>query len=171
MNNLSKRIELVANIAIIIVALILAAVLVKRYLLPNAEPNQVATDRSIKAGTKLSVDGVDWAKNERTLVLALSTECRYCTESAPFYQRLAQKRSEGVRIKLVAVLPQEISQSQKYLNDHRITVDDVKQARPSSLGVAGTPTLIIADRTGTVTKSWVGKLPAEKEAEVLTMLQ
>jgi len=171
MNDLFKRVEFLANIAIVIVALVLGVVLVKRFLLPGDEPRPIATDRSIKVGTKLSVDGVDWARNERTLVLALSTDCRFCTDSAPFYRQFAQKRSEGARIKLVAVLPQEISESQKYLSDHGITVDDIKQARPSSIGVSGTPTLIIADGTGTVTKSWVGKLPAEKEAEVLTLLQ
>ena len=171
MNNLFKKVEFLANIAIVIVALVLGAVLVKRYLLPTSQPSQIATDRLVKAGTKLSVNGVDWAKNKRTLVLALSTDCRFCTESAPSYQRLAQKRSEGAHITMVAVLPQELSQSQKYLSDHGITVDDVKQAKPSSIGASGTPTLIMTDGNGMVTKAWVGKLPPVKEAEVLALLQ
>lgn len=171
MNGVYKKVELLANIAIVVVALVLGAVLVKRYLLPGPQPEPIATDRQIKAGTKLSLEGIDWAKNERTLLLALSTDCRFCTESAPFYQRLIQERTRGTNLKLVAVLPQELTESNKYLRDNGIIVDEVKQARPSMIGVAGTPTLIIVDGAGMVTKSWVGKLPAEKEAEVLKSLQ
>jgi hypothetical protein len=170
MNTLFKKIELLANIAIVIVALALGAVVVRRYLLPASQPAQIATPRVVKAGTKLSMEGVDWAKNERTLVLALSTDCRFCTESSPFYQLLAQKRS-GAHVKLVAVLPQDSGDSQKYLRDLGITVDDVKQGKPGSIGVSATPTLIMIDGNGIVTKSWLGKLPAEEEAEVLALLQ
>jgi hypothetical protein len=34
-------------------------------------------------------------------------------------------------------------------------------------GVRGTPTLIIVDATGVVKQSWVGRLNAERESEVL----
>jgi len=171
MNNLFRRVEFLANIALITLALLLGAVLVKRYLLHNPQPNQVIAEPQVKVGTKLSMEGVDWAKNQRTLLLALSTNCRFCTESAPFYQRLAEARSRSANVKLLAVLPQELSESQKYLSDHGIIVDDIKQAMPSTIGVAGTPTLIMTDSDGIVTKSWVGKLPAEREGEVLSWLQ
>ena len=68
---------------------------------------------------------------------------------------------------LVAVLPQSVGESQKYLNDLGVSVDDIKQAGLDAVQVRGTPTLIMADRTGTVVESWAGKLPAEAEGEVL----
>ena len=165
MNNLTKRIELLANVAIIVVALLLGAVLVKRYLLPQA-PSPQAQAR-IQPGTKLSVPGVEWGKNERTLLLVLSTTCHYCTESSPFYQRLAQEKAKKGGVGLVAVLPQSVDESRKYLNGLGVAVDDVRQAGLDTVQVRGTPTLIVADRTGAVVESWVGKLPAEAEAEVL----
>ncbi len=165
MDNLNKRIELLANVAIIVVALLLGAVLVKRYLLPQA-PSPQAQSR-IQPGTKLSVPGIEWGKNERTLLLVLSTTCRFCTESSPFYQRLAQEKARKGGVGLIAVLPQSVSESQKYLNGLGVPVDDVKQAGLDAVQVRGTPTLIVADRTGAVLESWVGKLPAEAEAEVL----
>lgn len=164
MNNLTKRIELLANIAIIIVAVLLGGVLVKRYLLPQAESPQAQA--RIQPGTKLSVPGVEWDKNERTLLLVLSTSCHFCTESSPFYQRLAQEKARKGGVGLVAVLPQSVDESQKYLNGLGVSVDDIKQAGLDAVQVRGTPTLILADRTGAVVESWVGKLPAEAEAEV-----
>lgn len=165
MNNLTKRLEQLANVAVIVVALLLGGVLVKRYLLPQAESPQAQA--RIQPGTKLSVPGVEWGKNERTLLLVLSTTCRYCTESSPFYQRLVQEKAKKGAVGLVAVLPQSVGESQKYLNDLGVSVDDIKQAGLDAVQVRGTPTLIMADRTGTVIESWVGKLPAEAEGEVL----
>jgi hypothetical protein len=165
MNNLTKRLEQLANVAIIVVALLLGGVLVKRYLLSQAE--SPPAQARLQPGTKLSVPGVEWGKNERTLLLVLSTSCRFCTESSPFYQRLAQEKAKKEGVGLVAVLPQSVGESQKYLNNLGVSVDDIKQAGLDALQVRGTPTLIMADRTGTVVESWVGKLPAEAEGEVL----
>ena len=168
MENLAKKTELLANVAIILVALLLGGVLVKRYLLPQA-PSPQAQAR-IQPGTKLSVPGVEWDKNERTLLLVLSTGCHFCTESSPFYQRLAQEKAKKGGVGLVAVLPQSVGESQNYLNGLGVSVDDIKQAGLDAVQVTGTPTLILADRTGAVVESWVGKLPAEKEAEVLNRI-
>jgi hypothetical protein len=164
MKNLTKRIELLANIAIIITAVLIGGVLVKRYLLPEAQSPQ--SQARIQPGTKLSVPGIEWDKNDRTLLLILSTTCRFCTESSPFYQKLAQEKAERGG-SLIAVLPQSVVESQKYLNDLGVSVDDIKQASLDAVQAKATPTLVIADRTGTVVESWVGKLPAEKEAKVL----
>ena len=46
-----------------------------------------------------------------------------------------------------------------------VSVDDIRQAPPDAVKAVATPTLIIVDQTGSVTESWVGKLPAEKEVE------
>lgn len=164
-----KRVELLANVAIVVVAIILGVVLVNRYLLPGStQPEAVRGPASeIKPGTKLSIPGVEWGGAERTLVMALSTTCRYCTESAPFYQKLAQEKAKHADVSLLAVLPQSGEESQKYLGGLGVKVDDVRQATPTSFGVSGTPTLILLDREGAVLNSWVGKLPPEREAEVL----
>jgi hypothetical protein len=167
MRNLPKKIELLANIAIIVVAILLGVVLVNRYLLPASPKAEAGGDTRIKPGMKLSLSGVDWSKADQTLLMVLSTNCHYCTESAPFYQRLAQQKAGRTDLRLVAVLPQVISEAQKYLNEHGVTVDEIGQAPPLSVSAKATPTLIMVDRTGSVVDSWVGKLPPEKETEVL----
>jgi hypothetical protein len=165
MNNLAKKTELLANVAIIVVALLLGGVLVRRYLWPQAESPQAQA--RIEPGTKLSVPGIEWGKNDRTLLLVLSTSCHFCTESSPFYQRLAQEKAKKGGVGLVAILPQSVDESQKYLNGLGVSVDDIKQAGLDTVQVRGTPTLIMADRTGAVIESWVGKLPADAEGKVL----
>ena len=170
MKNLSKKIEVAANVAIIVVAILLGAVLVRRYLLPASPPPSPTEAARIKPGTKLSLPGVDWGGSSRTLLMVLSTNCRYCTESAPFYQRLAREKAGRPEVRLLAVLPQPVEESKKYLGDHGVAADDVRQTSPGALGVAGTPTLVLVDKTGAVVESWVGKLPPATENEVVNRL-
>jgi hypothetical protein len=164
-----KKTELLANIAIIIVALLLGGVLVKRYLLTSNDTAQVRDPR-IPAGTKAALSGVDWAKNNQTLLLVLSSDCRYCTESAPFYQRLTRETAGRTDVQLVAVFPQEVAEGRKYLENLGVKVNDIRQAAPSSTGAGGTPTLILVDAQGVVKNSWVGKLSAPEETEVINQL-
>jgi hypothetical protein len=46
----------------------------------------------------------------------------------------------------------------------------LKQLQPTSIGVDGTPTLLLINKDGIVTDSWRGKLPPEKEREVIARL-
>lgn len=168
---LFKKTELLANIAIIVVALLLCGVLVKKFFF-NA--NEAAPARSIDpripAGTKATLPGVDWAKNGKTLVFVLSRDCRYCTQSAPFYQRLTRETAGRPDVRLLAVLPQDVEDGKKYLSDLGVSVHEVKQASPSATGASVTPTLILVDDKGIVKNSWVGQLVTPEENEVLSQL-
>lgn len=173
MNSLIKRIELVANLAIIAVAILVAMVLVRSYLLPRFRPPQqtVRSAIGIGPGTQLSLPGIDWKGNGGTLLLALSTQCHFCTESGPFYKRIVDERVRNPKLRLVAIFPQSVPEAQKYLRDLGVNVDDVRQSQLESLGVDGTPTLIIGNNEGIVADFWRGKLTSDKEAEVLSRLK
>lgn len=168
MNIPYKKIELLANVSIVAIALLLGAVLIREYLLPGGQrPPSVASQ--IQPGSKVELPGVDWSKSDRTLLLALQKGCHFCTESAPFYRRLAPAASEK-NIRVVAVLPQSQDESRQYLAELGVPVSEVAQATLSSLNVRGTPTLILVDNKGQVIDSWIGKLPGDGEAKVLTRL-
>ena len=94
----------------------------------------------------------------------------FSTESAPFYQRLAREKAGRGDVRLLAVLPQAVEESKKYLGEHGVAADDVRQTEPRDLGVQGTPTLVLVDKTGAVVDSWVGKLPPAKEDEVVSRM-
>jgi thiol-disulfide isomerase/thioredoxin len=171
MDSTSKpnMIQNLASIATIIVSVLLSAVLIKVFLLPQRFPAPSGAQPLVGLNIKQSLPGVDWARNKRTLVLALSTQCHFCTESAPFFQRIAKEASKDV--KLVAVLPQPVGDSQKYLEAEGVQVDDVRQAQASSIGVTGTPTLLLVDDTGKVQDAWQGKLQPDQETAVLAVLK
>jgi thioredoxin-related protein len=168
MSNLYKRVELLTNVAIITVAILLCVVLVKRYLLT---PDAPAEAKPLAAGEKISLADVDWQKGRQTLLIVLSQGCHFCAESVPFYQRLAKEARSRGDIQLVAVLPQSPEEGQKYLDDLGVPIKEVKQAPLSAIKVRGTPTLILVDGKGMVVDAWVGKLPSDQEAEVLSKLQ
>lgn len=165
-----KKIELLANVGIIVIALILGAVLVKRFLLSET-PSAPPPAARISAGTKVQVAGVDWSKGNQNLVLVLSDTCHFCTESAGFYQRLAEQKAKQAGARLIAVLPQDVGRGQAYMNKLGVAVDEVQQSPLNALGVSGTPTLLLVDNQGIVKESWLGKLPPDKETEVLSRLQ
>lgn len=168
--NLTQRLESLANIAIIVAATLLCIVLIKSYLLPDRS-QQGPRDLRVPTGTKVSLPGVDWSGNKQTLLVVLQKGCHFCSESAPFYQRLVRETAGRGNVHLIAVLPETIDESRKYLNELGVEIDDLKQAELDAVGVGGTPTLILVNNQGVVVNSWVGKLNAENEAEVLRRLQ
>jgi len=160
--------EIAANIAIVVVAVVVVAVLAKQHLWPAQPPKPPP---AIAAGTKLAISGVDWANNGSTLVVALQKGCHFCSESAPFYQRLVNDTKDKNGLKIVAVLPQTIDEGKQYLDTLKVPIADVKQAPLSTFGVSGTPTLILVDGKGQVVNSWVGRLPPDAEADVMGKLK
>lgn len=169
MNKLIPKIELVANLLIIVVAVLLIGVMVKKYVYsPAAAPAQ--SQRVEPAvGAKVNVPDVDWSKQPKTLILALQKGCHFCSESAPFYKRLNESlRNEHVQ--MVAVLPGAREESAAYLQEIGVTNVEVRQLPLNAIQVSGTPTLILTNEKGEVTHYWVGKLPPEKEKEVLEQL-
>ena len=166
MNTVYKRVELFANIAIILVAIALVVVLAKRFIFTGPDSDTPQSN----IGAKLSLPGVDWSKNNKNLLLVLSDSCKYCTESAPFYQQLVQERAQRQTFRLTAVFMQPASEGRKYLNGLGVAIDDVVELSPRAIRIRGTPTLLLVNSAGVVTDEWLGKLPPEKEAEVLSRL-
>ena len=167
--SITQRLEFLTNLAIIVAAVLLSVVLIKSYLLPDNSKNGPRESR-VTAGVQVSLPGVDWSNNNQTLLLVLQKGCHFCTESAAFYQRLVRETAGHGNIHLIAVLPQATDESKKYLDDLGVAIEEVKQAKLDSIGVPGTPTLILVNDQGVVMTSWVGKLSADDEAKVLRRL-
>jgi len=72
---------------------------------------------------------------------------------------------------MVAVLPQAVDEGRKYLEGEGVHVDDVGQATLGTIGVTGTPTMLLVDGKGTVAKVSEGKLQPDQEAGVLAVLK
>jgi peroxiredoxin len=166
MNTSMKRLEVAVNVAILCAFLMVAALAAQRFW--SASTNARTTSPEI--GTKVSLAGVDWSKSDRNLVLALSTTCRFCSQSAPFYKELVPDAEQhGIRV--IAVLPQALSESRSYLDGLGVDVQNILQSSLDSVKAKATPTLLIVDKTGTINKAWVGKLESQREKQVIASLQ
>lgn len=170
-SSLQKILEMGANGAIILTAILLSVVLVKTYLgqapqkkdQPSPPP---VTQKLLQKGDVLNIPKVNW-RNGKTLLLALSSSCRFCTDSAPFYRRLMKDRGET---RLVALFPRGSGEGESYLSNLGVKVDQVEQASLEELGISGTPTLILVDTGGKVIRKWEGALPPTSESEVIGQL-
>ncbi len=166
MNTVGRKLETAANIAIIVVAILLGAVIIQKYLLPSSsQPERTAP----VIGKQMNLSDVNWASQPKTLVLALSTTCSFCNESAPFYKRLIEN-VKGKNVKLIAVFPTDAEKGRAHLKELGLSDIEVKQSPLANMQVSGTPTLILTDEKGEVTNYWLGKLQPDKELDVINKI-
>jgi len=162
------RLDVAVNVAVLCVCVLIAVIAVKKFLLNNP-PSGLSIP---KKGTHLSLSGVDWSRADRTLVMGLSTQCHFCSESTDFYQRLL-KAATASKVPVVAVFPQPTAEAQEYWEAHALASNgvDLEQSPLDRISVSATPTLIVVDRKGLIAGAWVGKLAASGEAEVIKQIQ
>ena len=156
----AKWFEIAANVAIIIVAVVIVIVFARNYF--SASKTSPAT---IAAGARLTGQPVNWQDSQKNVVLVLSTTCHFCKESSGFYRKLVEDCRSHART--VAFFPQAPQEAQAYLKAEDVQVDEIKHADFQSLQIGGTPTLLLVDSKGIVQKVWLGKLSEAKEKEVL----
>lgn len=169
---LASTLEIAANSATIVVALLLTVIIVRSHILPGSASTlrnvqRVAPIDQVRVGSEMNkrIPGVNWRANRRTVVLVLSTRCHFCTESAPFFRSLKEKARNNV--KFVAVLPQPVAESERYLSGEGLHFDEIQQAPVGKIGVKGTPTMLLIDRDGIVRRTWAGKVSNDKQQEAL----
>jgi thioredoxin-related protein len=165
---LDKILDRAGSIAIIIACIVFIGVVVHKYLI--ADKRASALPAEVPIGKKLDLPDVTWEGNGHTVIIALQKGCIFCDKSASFYRRLNHEISKKRNISIVAVLPDTVEDSREHLKVLDMPFNEVRQSQFKSIGVSGTPTLLVADKTGTVINGWVGKLSSEQETEVLQVL-
>lgn len=165
MAQLSKKVEMFISISILVFSVFVSEFLIHKYIFSSSSPPEPIRF----ANKQITLPDVNWSEQPKTLILALETSCRFCNESAPFYKHLIASVNNK-NVKLIAVLPTDIEESRMHLNKLGLSDLEVKQADLDSLRVSGTPTLLLVNDKGEVTNYWVGKLPQNKQAEVINKL-
>jgi rhodanese-related sulfurtransferase len=157
----------ILNIAILVVSVVLCGLLVWKFFFQPAAQNP---NYQLTANDKLLIEGIDWADSERTVLLALSKECKYCSGSAKFYRRLAAGLANQTNTRLLAVFSEKESEAEAYLAQLEVPIRELRYVPFSSLGIRSVPTVAIVDRNGVVTYMWVGKLPPLEEKGLMSKL-
>lgn len=161
-----RRLEAISQIALIAVCAIAGTVLVRDHLL---RPRSRTEPRTL-AGQKLSLPGVNWDARG-AILLVISSRCRYCVESLPLYRRISELRSHSpARIRIVTVAADPPGQIRRFLAEQGVASDQVVSAAPGSIGVRGTPTVLVVDSHGRVRESFTGRLSPDAEARLLNLV-
>lgn len=165
------KLEMLANMSTVVAGLVLSAVMVKAFLpkRPSAHLPRLNTIPGPGISLKDFLSDVHWAKNGRTLILALSTSSPHCSDSAEFYRRIDQARAKDVRS--VAIFREPANVARQFLQERDIHVDDVRQEKFWYMTIDATPMLMVLDDTGTVTDAWQGELTPAEEDEVIAAVK
>ncbi len=164
---MKNKVEVAANVVVILLAVVIGSVFLKdRFFTPGLDPNEV------KAGDQLpGLDAYKWKAHERTLVLALRNGCHFCEASMPFYHKLAQlEQSNQIGVHLVALFPDDPAVVRQVLQTQQLTLEVLPLFELGQVKVQATPTLMLVDEQGRVSKVWMGQLPAAEEAEVIAAI-
>jgi hypothetical protein len=166
-----SKLDVTANVAIIITCIIASIVLVRREFFP---PRPEAPPGAVAAGERL--DGLRTAVPagaDKALVLAIAPNCHFCNDSMAFYKQLVDRRdSARSPVKVVAAVssPDAKDLEQSKLAASGVKPDAIVELDFRQIKVPGTPTVLLVDRQGKVLSVWMGKLDARGEREVLQAL-
>ncbi len=165
---MKNKVEVTANVVVIVLAVVIGSVFLKdRFASSGPAPNEV------KVGDQLpGLHAYNWKAHERTLVLALRNGCHFCEDSMPFYRRLAklEQSNQIGGVHLIAVFPDDPAIVRQVVETQQLTIEVLPGTELDQVKVQGTPTLILVDEQGRVSKVWMGELPAAEEAEVIAAI-
>ncbi len=112
--------------------------------------------KELAVGLRLEVRKTRFDNSAYTLVMALSPQCHYCSANSEFHSRLYEAaRSAGVPV--VVLVPQSVN-PREFGAHHGMPEAAIRPVDLSSLGIPGTPAVLIVDRSSIVRQMWVGAL-------------
>ena len=164
---MKEKLEVVTNIVLIGLACVIGYHFWQARRTPENPP-----PAWVKIGDQLSnLAAYDWKAHDRTLVLALRNGCRFCEESIPFYRKLAElEKSNQIDAHLIAVFPDDLAAVRQLVETQQLAIEALPGIELSQVKVEGTPTLILVDRQGQVSKVWIGELAAAGQADVVAAI-
>lgn len=151
---------------------IFAAVLAGSLLLKRSFFTKAGTTRSVSIhlNDPVPLQIMDWSTSPHTLLLVTDNTCHFCSVSASFYQRLIKETSQRRGLRIAAVVPQKTPENLEYLKQIGLDGEAVTEATPKSLGLPGTPAMLLVDHTGIIRGLWVGQLTPREETGVTKFL-
>lgn len=174
---MQRKLDLFANAAIAIVALLIGFTLIRQQVerrhSENVLASSSATSGAVLRGTSLAPPpGYQWSQHDRTLVLALRYGCSHCEHNMPFYKQLQnQTRQNDDRTSLLSLFPDDPFVARHDLDVHSLSgMPFVANINFASLHVPGTPTLLLVNNKGTILQSWVGELSTSEQDDVMKAL-
>lgn len=136
-----------------------------RQVLARREPLPA---QPLAKGMTVPIQQIDWARNGRTVLVALAEDCPFSSQGAPFYKKLSKEASVGTQLQLLAIMPPETAAPDRFLTQLGLNTQRPLKANLAALGIVATPTIVSVDARGIVAATWSGKLAYSQEEEVLS---
>ncbi len=166
-----KLVERVTTIAVLVAAVLVIAFTVRDRFFPGQTAGDPAAAARQLVGKAFPLPAKSQTGRMATLLLVVAEGCHFCSESMPFYRRLADmKPASPGDFGILAVMPQTAREAQEYLSQNRLQVDGIVSTALQQAGLQATPTLVLLDGNRHVTAVWVGLLDAGRQSEVLKQI-
>lgn len=163
--NVRANIETGAQILIAIAVLVIAGVVVKRYLFPaRVITENIQEQEQRLVGRRIDVPNVDWEQNRKTVILFLKKDCSFCKETAPFYRGLIASAPQG-NVKWLAILPDSVEEGTAYVRSLDLPIEHIQSAPLSTYKIPGAPVALFVDGKGTIKRAWFGAVH-DRQAQI-----
>lgn len=163
--NFRNRLGVIANIAVIAVSAIALFFIVRDRVINRQKFSGLSDQLSI--GKNLSLSDVSWSERQHSVVLAFVAGCKYCADSAAFYQKLNACSQQNGKLQLIGISPHSNAVASSYLTANHIPINAVRKTDFGQLRIQRVPLLMLVGKEGKISKVWAGKLSSQVESEVL----
>jgi hypothetical protein len=126
----------------------------------------------IRLGRQLHLQAIDFSSAARTLLIFSSSSCQYCVDSLGFYRSLLTETSSMPDATPIVMLSAEpIETFRLFVKRNRMNPSQIVSMNPSELNVRIVPTILIVDRSGRVTRVWVGQESKATQSAILSAIR
>jgi hypothetical protein len=161
------KLETATHICLIGLCCLAAGLLIEQRFFPQADEDQNPARELV--GREVKLPGADWQSAPMSVLLEISSKCRFCNESMPFYRQLTAAR-QARKVPVIVACRDAVDVMRKHLDDQQVAVDKVLHSRLEEFGM-GTPTVYIVDSKGLVKRVFIGKLDPAGEKQLLAIVE
>lgn len=136
-----------------------------------SSPDTATLPAEDPVGRQVNLPGANWQAAPFSVLLQISSTCRFCAESMPFYKRLTDARqAPAAKAAVIVATADAVAVMRKFLTDRQVTVNKVLHSRLEQFG-SGTPTVYIVDSKGVVRRVFTGELDSAGQQELLSIVE
>ncbi|MEX1128522.1 MAG: rhodanese-like domain-containing protein [Vicinamibacterales bacterium] len=164
-----RRVRTAGDRTLTALAVVAAVVFVSSAVTALLDLNRPSPTMAQKLGSVVDVSEADWTRHQATLLIAVQADCTACDTSVDFYRDLLASNVAGA-FHPVVVVPYSAAAGARQVKEYGLDIADVRSVRFETLGIPGTPTIMLVGPDGRLRKAWIGKLPASAEDAVFRAL-
>jgi hypothetical protein len=158
------RLSALSNLCVVVLCLVACAVFTLRW----SEKQGSSSDPQGMGALGRSI-ATQFPHNERTVLLAISAQCRICATEAALYRSIETKYRSRSELGFVYLMPDIAEAGQKFLSSNGLSGASYFSLDPRRLGM-DVPAVAVVDRQGIVRFLAKGALGAARKTDLERML-